>query len=237
MESEGEWNCNGQSGSRWRRQQIEGLLATRAQRKPFVLLVDEAHRLDREVGEVLLNAAQIAASRSPFLLVLAGTPDLKDALREMHATFWDRSMKLGIGLLSPEAARRAIEEPLGAHRIELEEEALWDEVVTDSQAYPYFVQFWGQRLWMRAEAQLPGENAIVLSRADVEAAGAVVHSERTGYFNNRYEELLRDALVPAARILASAYADGTGSFATEELLGALAPVAGDGAEKALTQLA
>ena len=219
------------------RQQIGGLLARRAERRPFVLLIDEAHRLDPDVGETLLNEAQIVASKSPFLLVLAGTPDLKDALSAMHATFWDRSLKMGIGLLPPEAARRAIEEPLSAHRIELEEEALWDEVVADSQAYPYFVQFWGQQLWKRAETHLPARGAIILSRADVEAAGAEVHSEKTGYYNNRYEEFIQGALVPAAQVVARAYGDGKGSFFKEELLSSLAPAVGADADNALTKLA
>ena len=53
------------------------VLAATARRKPLLLLLDEAHRLRPEAGEALLTAAQRVASELPFLLVLAGTPDLR----------------------------------------------------------------------------------------------------------------------------------------------------------------
>ena len=168
-------------------------------RKPFILFIDEAHRLDPIIGETLLNEAQVVAGEKPFLLVLAGTPDMKEALGQMQATFWSRSMQLGIGLLSPDAARTAIEEPLRAHRIELEDEGLWDKVVADSQAYPYFVQLWGQQLWKRADARQPTGGKIVLSRGDVEAASAEVNGGKIYFYNDRFEEVSRESLVPAAQ--------------------------------------
>ena len=75
---------------------LSALMAKRARRHPFVLLVDEAHTLDSTVGRSLLNAAQEAANRAPFLLVLAVTPDLEDLLDSMSATFWSRWLAVGV---------------------------------------------------------------------------------------------------------------------------------------------
>lgn len=218
-------------------QRIGTLLAQRAKRRPFVLLIDEAHGLDPAIGELLLNEAQIVAAREPFLLVLAGTPDLKEALSRMRATFWDRSMMMGIGLLSADAVRSAIEEPLAARRIRLRDDSLWDEVVADSQSYPYFVQLWGQQLWKQAEGKLPASGAVTLSRDDVDAAGAEVRGEKVGYYNNRYDEMIQSGLLPAAQAVARAYYSPAASFYREELLSALARSVGDGADAALTGLA
>ena len=43
------------------------LLAERCAREPLVVLLDEAHTLDKDVGKVLLNASQKVRARAPFL--------------------------------------------------------------------------------------------------------------------------------------------------------------------------
>ena len=44
--------------------------------------------LDVDVGRDLLNLSQEVRSRAPFLLVLAGTPNLPAHLNRMDASFW-----------------------------------------------------------------------------------------------------------------------------------------------------
>lgn len=96
------WELGGQSRS------LTLLLTARCMRRPLVLLLDEAHMLEREVGRALLNASQIASSEAPFLLVMAGTPGLHPHLDTMSATFWSRVEKLGIGRLDEAAAALAL---------------------------------------------------------------------------------------------------------------------------------
>ena len=51
-------------------------------------------RCSLDVGRVLLNAAQEAGRKHPFLLVLAGTPNLEGRLNAMGVSFWDRAHQL-----------------------------------------------------------------------------------------------------------------------------------------------
>ena len=71
-------------------------LIARCRKKPVAALVDEAHTLDLDIGQLLLNASQEVRAKAPFLLVMAGTPGLLAHLGKTNASFWDR---LGSGLL------------------------------------------------------------------------------------------------------------------------------------------
>ena len=87
---------------------IRYLLQERCQRKPLILIIDEAHCLDPKMAGVLLNESQtIRNDGHPFLLVLAGTPDLPGTLRKSEAGFWERSEICRLGRLSPEEAMQA----------------------------------------------------------------------------------------------------------------------------------
>ena len=66
---------------------LDRVLRARARKNPLVLLLDEAHTLDRELGRTLLNASQVVAEELPFLLALAGTPNLETQLNRMGASF------------------------------------------------------------------------------------------------------------------------------------------------------
>ena len=84
---------------------MERLIA-RCRKKPVAALLDEAHTLDLDVGELLLNAGQDVRPKAPFLLVLAGTPGLLAHLGKMSASFRDRLGKRPAGYRSLERRRR-----------------------------------------------------------------------------------------------------------------------------------
>ena len=86
---------------------------------PLVLLLDEAHMLDPEVGRELLNASQEVGRDLPFLLVLAGTPNLQSHLGQMGASFWNRAEQVRVGRLSGRAAARGPSPSFraGRHRV------------------------------------------------------------------------------------------------------------------------
>ena len=133
-----------------RRDLTEALMA-RCRRRPLAVLLDEAHTLDLEVGNVLLNVSQqVRGTEAPFLLVFAGTPGLPTHSDAMNASFWSRlgAGELGIGRLSEEATKQALAQPLHAHGVDIDAHAL-AYVVAESQSYPYFVQLWGDALWQR----------------------------------------------------------------------------------------
>ena len=176
------------------------VLALRAGRKPLVVLLDEAHTLDPEVGRPLLNAAQKVRRSAPLLLVLAGTPNLRDHLASMGASFWNRGRKLRIGRLDERATAEAIREPLEAEDISITDDAL-ERLVRDSHGYPFFVQLWGEAVWARAVETSRQE---VVSE-DVRACRAVFDEQRDDYYSDRYDELKELQLLRPARAVAETF--------------------------------
>ena len=175
-------------------------LIERCRRRPLAVLLDEAHTLDLDVAQLLLNASQQVRAQAPFLLVMAGTPGLLAHLGKTNASFWDRlgSGLLGIDRLSDAAAREALVEPLAGQGVGIDADAL-DLVVEHSQRYPYFVQLWGEALWSRRLAT--GE--VRLTAAHAREALPSVAARVAEYCQRRYRELEAGGLVPAAAVLDS----------------------------------
>ena len=179
-------------------------LEARAKSKPLLILLDEAHTLKPEVGQWLLNAAQAAGSEAPFLLVLAGTPDLRARLSEMEASFWNRARQLPLGRLDGSAAGEAIRRPLAEDGIGVEDEAL-AHIVRESHGYPFFVQLWGQAAWDRVRGAGGGAGRVTM--AVVEEAAGEFEGERNRYYLDRFDELDRQGWLGAAREVALAFRD------------------------------
>ena len=210
------WDLSGNPGT------LAELLALRCSHRPLVLLVDEAHTLDRDVGRALLNASQSAAAEAPFLLALAGTPGLEPHLHTMSATFWDRAKQLGIDRLDETAAAAALTYPLA--RLEPAvafTDAALRQVVDESQCYPYFLQVWGAALW--EETAETGETVIDTSVA-ARARPAFEH-ERSTYYQHRRNELERRDLLPVAARVADAF-EGRVSLAQRAVNAAIADALG-----------
>lgn len=180
----------------------EEALAARAQQKPFVMLLDEAHTLAPDLGRVLLNASQTVGRRHPFLLVLAGTPELEFRLRTMGASFWSRAEQLRVGRLDDNATAEAIRRPLNENRVAIRDGAL-ARIVADTHGYPFFVQLWGSIVWRKmldSSSEPP-----CITNAEVEAGLEDFRNRRDLYYLDRYEELRKRRLLPAARAVADAF--------------------------------
>ena len=192
------WELGGRPAS------LTRLLQARCRRQPLVVLLDEAHNLGQEVGSSLLNASQAVAAEAPFLLVLAGTPNLSNHLNTLSATLWNRAKQIGIGRLEPTAAGQAVTRPLAEEEppITLADEAL-AEVVEESQGYPYFLQIWGDALWRVArKRRLTHIDGPLASTAKV-----AFERERSIYYQDRRRELKAQALLPVAIQVAAAFRD------------------------------
>ena len=181
---------------------LAAALEARAKVRPFVVFLDEAHTISAEVGHLLLNAAQTAGRRSPFLLVLAGTPDLRDRLRGIGASFWSRGDIRPLGRLDAEAAADAIREPLAGADVEIEPEAL-DRIVRESHGYPFFVQIWGRVVWERANPSSDAGRCVTATV--VEEAAPEFHAIRNRFYEDRFDELEERKLVAPAREVALAF--------------------------------
>ena len=196
------------------RNDLAGAVASRCRRRPLVALLDEAHTLDLDVGSALLNASQeVRGARAPFLLVLAGTPGLPTRLDAMNASFWSRlgEGELGIGRLSENAAKQALVEPLEAHGVDIDADALV-HVVAQSQRYPYFVQLWGDALWQRHLAS----GATAIARDDAEAVQPTVAARVANYHQRRFAELESEGLVLAAASVARLFVDRDAAAASNQ---------------------
>ena len=211
------WGVTGVGKAEWEASspaahELVDRLIARCRKRPVAALVDEAHTLDLEVGQLLLNASQDIRPKAPFLLVLAGTPGLLAHLGKMNASFWDRlgSGLLGIGRLSDAAAKEALEKPLAGQDVSIDADAL-DLVVEQSQRYAYFIQVWGEALWNQRLAT--GETR--LTAAHAAAARLAIEARVTEYYQRRYRELEADGLLPAAASVAPLFEDGMDATATD----------------------
>ena len=213
------------------RSDLAGAVASRCRRRPLAVLLDEAHMLDLDVGTALLNASQeVRGAKAPFLLVLAGTPGLPTHLDGMNASFWSRlgEGELGIGHLSEDAAKKALTEPLGAHDVDIVADAL-NQVVAQSQRYPYFVQLWGDALWQRHLAS----GATTIAAEHVEAVQPTVVAQVANYHQRRFAELESEGLVPAAAALAHLFVERNAATASNQEVDAALATSGidDDAER------
>ena len=171
-----------------------------ANKKPLVLLVDEAHTMPAKWGRELLSVSQSVRKKAPFLLVLAGTPGLRDCLRHMKATFWIRSKKIPMGRLAASAATDAISTPLHDAGISLDPDVL-SRVVTASQCYPYFIQLWGSILWDAAKEAKCDQ----IDQALVDKTWGVFDYGKGMLYQEYYEELRQKHMVPVALSIAQAF--------------------------------
>ena len=181
---------------------IKEALAKRVRRRPLLLLIDEAHTLDPKVGQQLLHPAQeVYGEGAGILLMIAGTPDLPNHLRQMHAAFWERCRVRPIARLEAGASADALRIPLEAMNRSISDEAL-EQVVQESHGYPFFLQIWGEVLWYEVE---PAGRTIEIG--DVERARPAFDEAKDLFCGFRYEELRKKQLVAPAAALARAFGD------------------------------
>ena len=179
---------------------LVGYLIDKANERPLVLLVDEAHTMSKEWGHELLNVSQeVCQEEVPFLVVYAGTPGLEEHLGTMEATFWSRSKIIPLGLLDDEAAADAIITPLQNDDISLGPNVL-SQVVAASQGYPYFIQHWGASLWETVKAA----DSHMIDQAILDEASRAFNDEKHRHYKTIYREILKHDLVPAALSIARA---------------------------------
>ena len=183
---------------------LRPVLEKKCSRNGLAILIDEAHTLHRHpdlVRAFFNNVQTLVGKGRPLLLILAGTPNITTRLNAIEATFWDRLNKIGIGLLSAEAAREALRIPLEGMGFRVAPGIL-DKAADEAQCYPYFVQVVGDALHHAAEAE-PGDG---IGGAVLEQALATLRNRRNNYYSGRYQELRRAGILPAAEAVAQLFA-------------------------------
>ena len=197
------------AGVAWRPGAADGppplgdLLTARARKTPLLVVMDEAHTLDLEIGRALLNAGQRTRGRYPFLLVLTGTPNLEAHLNAMGASFWSRAWTRRIGRLDEAGTEEALQRPFEAAGMHVDDGAL-AEMVLLSHGYPFFIQLLGREAWAQAAPPL-GSGA--LTPEAFERARPQFEHWKSDYYRQCYRELEDGDLLPAGRAVAEAFAE------------------------------
>ena len=186
---------------------LKPVLEKRSSENGLVILIDEAHTLDRYPDETreFFNEVQALYMR-PLLLILAGTPNISARLNKIEATFWDRLDKIGIGLLDAEASQKALRTPLERMGYGVKADTL-EKAASEAQRYPYFLQLIGRELHRAAKAN-PGK----LGRGN-RIGGAILKKAlkkfrlaRNNYYSGRYHELRARGILRSAEAVARIFA-------------------------------
>ncbi|MCY4040813.1 MAG: ATP-binding protein [Gammaproteobacteria bacterium] len=171
----------------WKRQGIEfsdkrGEIAAHTKKHPFILLLDEAHKLPLNVYEKLVHESlALRAVGACVTFILAGKPQLTSMGTRAGVSFSERFLHQDIGLLSQESTSEALVVPFGREGIGISG-AVLQALFEDTHGYAYYVQLWGEGLW-----EFCREHS--LRHIDVQAVDSIqpsVRRERERAYQERY---------------------------------------------------
>ena len=147
--------------------------AAKERGKAVAIFIDELQYVKEDQLAALITALHRAQQRQlPITVVGAGLPQLVGNTGKAK-TYAERLFDFPeIGRLDRISAMRAVEAPAERHGVRLEPEAL-DEILNQTQGYPYFLQEWGSHVWLTATASpitlADARRATVLALATLDA--------------------------------------------------------------------
>ncbi len=113
----------------------------------IALIIDELQYLNEDEFSALIMAMhQMSQRQLPVVLIGAGLPQLV-ALAGRSKSYAERLFQFPeIGPLQPKDAVVALQQPVLEQQVLFTDEAL-DEIIRQTQGYPYFLQEWGYQAW------------------------------------------------------------------------------------------
>ncbi len=158
-------------------------LAAKAAETAIILFIDELQYVEEEELSALITALhRCNQQRLPVLLVGAGLPQLRGRMgnaRSYSERLFDFPV---IGPLEPDEAALAINKPAEDQGVKYDPDAL-EQVVSETQGYPYFLQEWGKHIWDTAPSS-------PIHRADVDrATESVIAALDESFFLVRFDRL------------------------------------------------
>jgi hypothetical protein len=138
----------------------------------------------------LVSALHASNQRQlPITLVAAGLPQLLGQMGRAKS-YAERLFEfVPIGPLDPEATRRALVVPAQHEGVEFEKGAI-EEIVVQTEGYPYFLQEWGKHAWSEAAAspitQADAVRATEVALAELDASFFRVRFDRLTPAEKRY---------------------------------------------------
>jgi len=181
--------------------------AAQEQNRGLAILIDEAQDLNNDELKALCAICHQGGQRGwPFLLALAGLPNLPKVLSEAKSYAERLFTYREITQLRQDAARQALTEPAAGEGVSWEEAAV-SYVVKEARSYPYFLQEYGQATWNAA-----GGTTLTYDDARVGAVSGQAHLD-AGFYRARWERA-----APAQRAYLEAMAqDGDGPSQSGEV--------------------
>ena len=131
---------------------LESIAEAASDRKTAVaIIIDELQYLsENEMSALIMAIHRIAQKKLPLALVGAGLPQLV-GLTGRSKSYAERLFDFPkIGPLEESDAIEALKGPANAQGVEITESAL-NEIMRQTQGYPYFLQEWGYQAWNLAE--------------------------------------------------------------------------------------
>ena len=131
---------------------LEAIAEAALERKTAVaIIIDELQYLsEHEMSALIMAIHRIAQKRLPLALVGAGLPQLV-GLTGRSKSYAERLFDFPkIGPLEKFDAIAALKGPANEQGADITEDAL-DEIMHQTQGYPYFLQEWGYQAWNLAE--------------------------------------------------------------------------------------
>ncbi|MDO8693008.1 MAG: ATP-binding protein [Sheuella sp.] len=155
--------------------------AAREKKTAVVLFIDELQYVpERELAALISALHACAQKRLPITLVGAGLPQLVGNVgraKSYAERLFDFPM---IGALSNEAATDALQRPVEVHQVYFAKEAI-EEILKQTQGYPYFLQEWGSMCWSVATV-----STITHEDAKVATSLAILQLD-TSFFRVRFD--------------------------------------------------
>lgn len=148
-----------------------------------VFFIDELQYVKKEqFGSLITALHKCAQDQLPIALIGAGLPQLVGHAGRAKS-YAERLFEYPeIGPLRDSDGRKALVAPAAKLGVSYEEDAL-DEILTRTQAYPYFLQEWGKLCWHCAKNS-------PITRADAISASDLAISELdASFFRVRFERL------------------------------------------------
>lgn len=149
----------------------------------FVLFIDELQYVPEEQLAALISALhRISQRQLPITMVAAGLPQLLGQTGEAKS-YAERLFEfVMIDKLSLPAAREALCKPAEDEGVRYTSDAI-DEVLADTEGYPYFLQEWGKHCWDIADKS-------PIDKADAQkATRAALADLDAGFFRVRFDRL------------------------------------------------
>lgn len=164
--------------------------AAREKKTALVLFIDELQYVDEDQLAALITALHRCGQQLlPVTLLGAGLPSLVGQTGRAKS-YAERLFEFPeIGPLAAADARQALRSPAERHGVAFTDGAL-DEILKQTQAYPYFLQEWGKHCWQAAQrspiTKRDVDLATELAITDLDASFFRVRFDRLAPSEKRY---------------------------------------------------